>query len=115
MNTNNNMAQDLPKTISNIVLFYIKKHYHNYLKEHQIYKIPADEINNVVNSFYVEKEAELKKFIRNTMRKNFPDYDKNLAMKTGTEEIILEMFDDRDFSVSRVSLEIGNYQNGLKN
>jgi hypothetical protein len=115
MNTNNNMAQDLPKTISNIVLFYIKKHYHNYLKEHQIYKIPDYEINNVVNSFYVEKEVELKKFIRNTMRKNFPDYDKNLAMKTGTEEIILEMFDDREFSVSRVSLEIGNYQNGLKN
>ena len=115
MNTNNNMAQDLPKTISNIVLFYIKKHYHNYLKEHKIYKIPADVINNVVNSFYVEKEVELKKFIRNTMRKNFPDYDKNLAMKTGTEEIILEMFDDREFSVSRVSLEIGNYQNGLKN
>ena len=115
MNTNNNMSQDLPKTISNIVLYYIKKHYHNYLKEHQLSKIPDDEINNVVNSFYVEKEAELKKFIRNTMRKNFPDYDKNLAMKTGTEEIILEMFDDREFSVSRVSLEIGNYQNGLIN
>ena len=113
MNTNNNMSQDLPKTISNIVLYYIKKHYHNYLKEHQTSKIPEDEINNVVNSFYVEKELELKKFIRNTMRKNFPNYDKNLVMKTGTEEIILEMFDDRDFSVSRVSLEIGNYQKNI--
>ena len=115
MNNNSNMSQDLPNTISNIVLYYIKKHYHNYLKTHQILKIPENDIANVVNSFYVEKEAELKKFIRNTMRKNFPDYDKNLAMKTGTEEIILEMFDDRDFSVSRVSLEISNYQKGLKN
>jgi hypothetical protein len=113
MNTNNNMSQDLPGTISNIVLFYIKKHYHNYLKENQISQIPENDIKGVVNSFYVEKETELKKFIRNTMRKNFPDYDRNLAMKTGTEEIILEMFDDREFSVSRVSLEIGNYQKGL--
>ena len=46
---------------------------------------------------------------------NFPDYDKNFTLKTGTEEIILEMFDDREFSVSKVSLEISNYQKGLKN
>jgi hypothetical protein len=108
--SNNNMSQDLPKTISNIVLFYIKKHYHKYLENNKISKIPEGDIKNVVNSFYVEKEIELKKFIRNTMRKNFPDYDKNFMMKTGTEEIILEMFDDSDFSINRVSLEIQSYQ-----
>ena len=48
------------------------------------------------------------------MRKNFPDYDRNLAMKTGTEEIILEIFDDREFSVTKVALEISNYQKGKK-
>lgn len=115
MNPNHNMSNDLPKTITNIVLFYIKKHYHKYLETNNINAIPEDDIKNVVNSFYIEKEQELKKFIRNTMRKNFPDYDKNFTLKTGTEEIILEIFDDREFSVSKVTLEISNYQKGLQN
>ena len=109
------MSQDLPQTVTNIVLYYIKKQYHKYLEENSIPKIPDDEVKHVVTSFYTEKEQELKKFIRNTMRKNFPDYDRNLAMKTGTEEIILEMFDDREFSITKVALEITNYQKGLKN
>jgi hypothetical protein len=112
---NNNMMNDLPQTISNIVLFYIKKHYHKYLEENNIQMIPENELNEVVLTFYTEKELELKKFIRNTMKKNFPDYNTNFSMKAGTEEIILEMFDDKEFSISKVSLEIGNYQKGLKN
>ena len=111
--SSNNMSQDLPKTISNIVLYYVKKQYHKYLELNNIKMIPEEDIKAVVNNFYVEKEQELKKFIRNTMRKNFPDYDQNFAMKTGTEEIILEIFDDKDFSVTKVSLEISNYQKGL--
>ena len=58
------------------------------MKDNKLTKIPEDEIRSVVESFYNEKESDLKKFIRNTMRKNFPDYDKNLAENTGTEEII---------------------------
>tara|TARA_B110001469_G_C9631213_1_gene315772 strand:+ start:1944 stop:2273 length:330 start_codon:yes stop_codon:yes gene_type:complete len=107
------MKDDLPQTIANIVLYYIKKHYHKYLETNNIKIIPEDNIKEVVESFYTEKEKELKKFIRNTMRKNFPEYDNNLIMKTGTEEIILEIFDDKDFSITKVSLEISNYQKGL--
>tara|TARA_B100000963_G_scaffold359925_1_gene388795 strand:- start:1783 stop:2109 length:327 start_codon:yes stop_codon:yes gene_type:complete len=106
------MSKDLPQTIANIVLYYIKKQYNKYLEEKNLKKIPEHEIKAVVGGFYSEKEQELKKFIRNTMRKNFPDYDKNLAMKTGTEEIILEIFDDREFSITKVALEISNFQKG---
>ena len=112
MTKNSIMSKELPQTISNIVLYYIKKQYNIYLKDNNLTKIPEDEIKTVVQSFYNEKELELKKFIRNTMRKNSPDYDRNLAMKTGTEEIILEIFDDREFSITKVVLEISNFQKG---
>ena len=115
MQDSNRMLQDLPQTVANIVLYYIKKHYHKYLETHGLKIIPDPEIKQVVFNLYEEKAPELKKFIRNTMRKNYPNYDQNLAMKTGIEEIILEIFDDRDFSVSKVTLEISNYQKGLKN
>ena len=107
--------KELPDSIGNIILFYIKKQYNNYLFEHKIEEIPEENITNIITNMYNEKEKELKKFIRNTMRKNFNDYDLNLALKTGTEEIILEIFDDKDFSVSKVSLEISNFQKNKQN
>ena len=33
MLNSNKMSQDLPQTITNIVLYYIKKQYHKYLED----------------------------------------------------------------------------------
>ena len=35
-------------------------------------------------------------------------------MKTTTEEIILEMFEDPEFSKNRLAVEIENFQDGKK-
>tara|TARA_Y100000590_G_C15678384_1_gene998853 strand:+ start:1559 stop:1954 length:396 start_codon:yes stop_codon:yes gene_type:complete len=105
-----NKGFSLPNTIRNITFHFIKVHYNKYLEDHNITKIGKEKIPDVVNELYEEKEQELKKYIRGTMRKNFPDYDKNFTLKTSTEEIILEMFDDPDFSKNRIIIEIENYQ-----
>ena len=105
---------NLPNTIKNITFYFIKQHYNKYLEERELEKIPKDEIASVVDQLYTDKEQELKKYIRGTMRKNFPDYDQNFTMKTTTEEIILEMFEDPDFSKNRLAIEIENYQEGKK-
>mgnify|MGYP001227798844 FL=1 len=105
---------NLPNTIKNITFYFIKQHYNKYLEEKELEKIPKDEIATVVDQLYTDKEQELKKYIRGTMRKNFPDYDQNFTMKTTTEEIILEMFEDPDFSKNRLAIEIENYQEGKK-
>ena len=116
-NTNNRMTSErqvnLPNTIKSIVLHFIKVHYKQYLDDNKLSKIPEDQIEEVVYGLYDDKQQELKKYIRGTMRKNFPDYDSNFTMKTTTEEIILEMFDDPDYSKNRLVLEIKNYQETL--
>ena len=116
-NTNNRMTSErqvnLPNTIKSIVLHFIKVHYKQYLDDNKLSKIPEDQIEEVVYGLYDDKQQELKKYIRGTMRKNFPDYDSNFTMKTTTEEIILEMFDDPDYSKNRLVLEIKNYQDTL--
>ena len=101
---------NLPNTIRNITFHFIKVHYNKYLEDNKVIKIEQDKIPDVVNDLYEEKEQDLKKYIRGTMRKNFPEYDKNFTLKTSTEEIILEMFDDPDFSKNRIIVEIENYQ-----
>jgi hypothetical protein len=110
-----NKGYNLPNTIRNITFHFVKVHYHQYLKDNNLKKIPDENLETVINDLYDEKESELKKYIRGTMRKNFPDYDKNFTMKTSTEEIILEMFDDPDFSKSRIIVEIENYQRSIEN
>jgi len=116
-NTNNKMASErqvnLPNTIKSIVLHFIKVHYKQYLDDNKLSKIPEDQVEEVVYGLYDDKQQELKKYIRGTMRKNFLDYDSNFTMKTTTEEIILEMFDDPDYSKNRLVLEIKNYQDTL--
>tara|TARA_B100000123_G_scaffold269728_1_gene246352 strand:+ start:454 stop:837 length:384 start_codon:yes stop_codon:yes gene_type:complete len=110
----NNKGFNLPNTIRNITFHFVKVHYNKYLEENKLNKIEPDKIPNVVNELYEEKEQDLKKYIRGTMRKNFPDYDKNFTLKTSTEEIILEMFDDPDFSKNRIIIEIENYQRQIQ-
>ena len=115
--TNNevvNKGFNLPNTIRNITFHFIKVHYKKYLEDNNVKKIGKEKIPEVVNELYEEKETELKKYIRGTMRKNFPDYDKNFTLKTSTEEIILEMFDDPEFSKNRIIIEIENYQRKIQ-
>ena len=105
---------NLPNTIKNITFYFIKQHYNKYLHDNELESIPSEDIYGVVDKLYTDKEQELKKYIRGTMRKNFPDYDRNFTMKTTTEEIILEMFEDADFSKNRLAVEIENFQDGKK-
>ena len=106
---------NLPNTIKNITFYFIKQHYNKYLEDNELESIPKEDIYGVVDKLYTDKQQDLKKYIRGTMRKNFPDYDKNFTMKTTTEEIILEMFEDPDFSKTRLAVEIENFQDGKKN
>jgi hypothetical protein len=105
---NNNF--NLPNTIKNIVFYYIKTHYNDYLSRNNLQFIEDNELPTVINNLYDTNSLDLKKYIRGTMRKNFPDYDRNFTLKTSTEEIILEMFEDPEYSKNRLVLEIQNYQ-----
>tara|TARA_B100001057_G_scaffold491959_1_gene583308 strand:+ start:292 stop:648 length:357 start_codon:yes stop_codon:yes gene_type:complete len=105
---------NLPNTIKNITFFFIKKYYLKYLEDNKLNTIPDTELKLVVSNLYNEKQTELKNYIRGTMRKNFPNYDQDFTLKTGTEQIILEMFEDDEFSKNRLILEIKNYQDGKK-
>ena len=105
---------NLPELIKKITFHFIKIHYNQYLEDNKIKIIPENELENVINKLYDDKKLDLKKYIRGTLRKNFPNYDTNFTLKASTEEIILEMFEDPDYAKNRLVLEINNYQNNLE-
>ena len=104
---------NLPHLIKNITFHFIKIHYKKYLEDNKLKIIPNNELENVINNLYDDKQKELKQYVRGTLRQNFKDYNTNFTLKTTTEEILLEMFEDTDYAKSRLVLEIQNYQDKL--
>ena len=113
-NKSESKPQSLPNIIKNISFHFVKLNYNKYLEDNKMEEIPKERLEEVVGELYDQKQTELKKYIRGTLRRNFPDYDQNFSMKTSTEEILLEMFEDPDFAKNRIVLEIEAYQDSKK-
>lgn len=93
--------------IRDITLHYIKYYYNKHLTEHKISKIPDDELTNLVSNLYIDRQKDLKDYIRKNMKENLKDAYNPVI----TENAIAEMFSDRDFAIQKVVSGIKNYQN----
>ena len=98
---------NLADMIKDITYFYIKYYYEKELTDTKQDKLNENELKNMINKLYVEKSSELKKYIRDTLKENLKDNYSSFS----TENILLEMFSDPEYSKHRVFLEIMNFQN----
>jgi len=105
MSNNNNLTT----MIRDITYFFIKFYYEKELKENNKTKLEETHLRQMIDNLYVEKANELKKYIRDTLKENLNDKYNSFAV----ENILLEMFNDPEYSKQRVLLEISTYQNQL--
>ena len=99
----------LTNLIKEIVFCYVKYYYDDYLKKNNLKKMSNDDIDKFINIYYNEKKNDLKKYIRNSLKKNQgSDYNTILV-----ENILLEMFNDPDEAIERIKVEILDFQNDL--
>ena len=96
----------IQEKVRNIVFYFIKKEYKLYLDEHDLKFIPEDDLDKVVDIFYIQKEKPLKEFIRTNLRK---------MMKTQypgalVENVIYDIFQDDKLAKNRIILEIQQFQ-----
>ena len=103
--SNNNLAN----SVKDITYFFIKYYYEKELNETKQTKLAEQHLKNMINTLYLEKSNELKKYIRDTLKDNLGASYNSFAV----ENIILEMFDDPEYSKHRVFLEIMDYQNKI--
>ena len=59
----------IQEKIRNIVFYFVKNEYKNYLDQHDLKFIPEGDLDRVVDSFYIQKEKTLKEFIRTNLKK----------------------------------------------
>lgn len=98
---------NLTTLVKDITYFYIKYYYELELEKTKQDKLTESNLKEMIEKLYTEKSNDLKKYIRDTLKENLKENYSSFS----TENILLEMFSDPDYSKHRVFLEIMEYQN----
>ena len=64
---------DYLSIIKELITFYIKTNYEQYLLDNEIETIPTEQIDNVVDTLYTNKKEHLKTFILSSMKELLKD------------------------------------------
>ena len=64
---------DYLSIIKELITFYIKTNYEQYLVNNEIKTIPTEQIDNVVDTLYTNKKNHLKTFILSSMKELLKD------------------------------------------
>ena len=98
--------KELTDNIQKLAYNFAKYHYNKYLEIHKIDKIKNEELQNIVESMFNDKQKELKAYIRISLKKICGDNYNSFAV----ENIIYEMFSDKNLVIERIAIEIKNFQ-----
>ena len=92
-------------TIKELITFYVKTNYENYLEEHKIKSI--SNISDIVDEIYTQNKEHLKGFILSSMKELLKDeYPGDLIIKN----ILIDIFRDDNLCKRRLIIEIELYQ-----
>lgn len=97
----------IQKNIKDLIFFYVKTNYNNYLKENNIKFISEDKINGVINKLYTERKEHLKSFIKESLKKILKEeYPGDLVILN----ILVDIFSDDNLCKNRIIAEIKLHQ-----
>tara|TARA_B100000575_G_C22810142_1_gene477350 strand:+ start:49 stop:363 length:315 start_codon:yes stop_codon:yes gene_type:complete len=97
----------LERTVKDLVIFYVKENYNNYLKENKIEKIDKDKIKSVISELYYPKKDHLKLFVKESMKELWKEeYPGDLVI----DNIFFSIYQDDKFNINRICVEIELHQ-----
>ena len=98
---------NLERTIKDLVIFYVKENYNNYLKENNLKKIEKEKIKEVISNLYYPKKDHLKQFVKESMKELWKnDYPGDLVI----DNIFFDIYQDDELNINRISVEIELHQ-----
>jgi len=92
--------------VKDVTYFYIKYYYDKELETTNSQKLTEENLKSLIDNLYNQKANDLKKYIRDTLKENLKETYSSFTV----ENILLEMFNDPEYSKHRVFLEIMEYQ-----
>ena len=93
--------------IKEIAFKFIEKEYEKYLMDNNILLIKEDNISNIINNFYEKNKNILKTNIRSILKEKYKESYPNASV----ENILLDIFQDKDFNIKKTINELLYIQN----
>ena len=101
----------IQKNIKDLIFFYIKTNYDNYLEENKIEIIPDNKIDEIISKLYLERKEHLKVFIKESLKKLLKtEYPGDLVILN----ILVDIFSDDTLCKNRLIAEIRLHQQQVK-
>jgi hypothetical protein len=98
----------IDKHIRDLIHFYVKTNYENYLQEHNLALIPNEQIETVIHTIYDSRKEHLREFIKTSLKKLLKD---ECPGDLVILNILSDIFNDDTLCRNRLVLEITLYQN----
>ena len=97
--------------IKELISFYIKVNYEDYLKQNKLESIEDSKIKTIVSEMFDLKKNHMQEFVKKTLMDMLKDeYPGN----SNIDNIFREILQDKDFCVNKIFTEIKTYQDILK-
>ena len=105
----------LQKNIRDLIFFYVKTNYNEYLKKQNIKIIDENKIDKIINSLYDERKEHIQIFIKDSLKQL---YESKIDEYPGDQTIInilLNIFQDDELCKNRLIAEIRLHQQKIMN
>ena len=97
----------IQKHIKDLISFYIKTNYNNYLTENKIKTIPENKLEDVITKLYSERKEHLKNFVKQSLKTILKEeYPGDLVILN----ILTDIFSDDELCKNRLIVEIKLHQ-----
>ena len=93
--------------IKELIQFYVRTNYENYLKERSITLIPDEDIPAIVTELYTNRKDHLRIFLKESLKQLMgSEYPGDLPVLN----ILVSAFEDDQLCINRLIMEIQVYQ-----
>lgn len=97
----------LNSTVQELVMFYIRENYKQYITEKKIDKIPEDELKSVIKEMYNSKKGHLREFLKTSLKQlTKQEYPGDVIV----DGICNDIYSDDQLCINRLVTEIKNFQ-----
>lgn len=102
------MTSTLLKDIKELLIFYVKTHYDNYLEKQKIKKIQESEVNKVISNIYHERKEHSKIFVKDSLKKVHGD---NYIGDKQVDLLLRDIYEDDLIIIKKLEKQIIQHQN----
>ena len=104
----------LQKHIRDLIFFYVKTNYNQYLEERKLKFIPDHEIDQVIHTLYDDRKEHIQEFIKASLKQLYESQPDEYPGDLMILNILVDIFSDDNLCKNRLIVEIRLHQQQLQ-